>query len=92
MDKGLEKSEIVDITDDILIYLNCSSKDYKVVRKFEYKFLIPLIHVKMYHIVVGNKLHLVEIFSGNKTRLVMLLGTLVVATRFVFMWLMQAMR
>jgi hypothetical protein len=94
MEKGLDESEIVDITEDILSYLNySSSKDCKVVRKFEYKFRIPLIHVKMYHIIGNdNKLHLVEIFRGNVTRLFQLFGAVFVATLAILMSWMESVR
>lgn len=90
MDKGLSPTEVEDITDEIVNYLKyASKKDCKVVRKFEYYFKIPQIHVKMFHVLGNdNKLHLVEIFKGSWLRSIQLLGTLAVAMIAVVMKLM----
>lgn len=94
MNKGLPPNETEDITDEILLYLSYPSKeDCKVVRKFEYYFRIPLIHVKMFHVLGNdNKLHLVEIFRGNTTRIAQLLGAVLVATLAITMSVMESMR
>lgn len=64
---GVESPEI---TPDILDYIHeqaqCEVNDLKIVRRFHYKFKIPGIDVKMFHVDDGHKLHLVEIVNCNK--------------------------
>lgn len=58
--RGLPSSEI---TPEIKSYVNCK-RGCKVIRRFEYDFQVPSIHVSMYHLTDNTgKLSLVEIYD-----------------------------
>lgn len=64
LDNGLNE-KCPEINNEIKSYLNMEG-NCRVVRLFEYNFLLPAIHVKMFHLM-GNdgKLSLVEIYSAD---------------------------
>ena len=84
---GLSCPEIENDPDiyDALMSSECTGRTHpKVVRMFSYRFVLPMINVKMFHIIDDDKpekLHLVEIYQKeNRLNSIYAFGTFLVAS------------